>query len=76
MEQEGEVLVEGEGCEQKNADKANSEDDEDLEANSGKEMRGGGKRKQKCRKKCPKTTIPVSEAPFPVFYYVEYCCCY
>ena len=76
MEEEGEVVVEGGGSAQKNSDKINSEGDGDLEADSGKEAGDGGTRKQKCRKKRPKTTTPVSETPFQIFYCIQYCRCY
>ena len=47
--------------------KVNPEGDGDLEANSWKETGDGGTRKQKCHRKCPKLTTPVSETPFLIF---------
>ena len=76
MEEEGEVFVEGEGSAQKNSDKVNPKGDGDLEANIGKETGDAGKRKQKCCRKRPKSTTPVSGTPFPIFYCVQYCHCY
>ena len=46
MEEEGEVVVEGEASAQKNSDEVNPEGDGDLEANSGKKSEDRGTRKK------------------------------
>ena len=75
MEEEGEVVVEGDESAQRNSN-VHSEDDGGHEANGGRQAGDGGTKKQKCHRKRPKSTTPVSETPFPIFYCVQYCLCY